>query len=66
MSNNPFETRYIPTTVEVPVYILEDDRATISRSKLEHLKDLSEDERLNETPFNLDNFLAVIAYSDAS
>ena len=59
--SNPFETRPIPTTIEVPVHILEDDRATISRSKLEHLKDLSEDERLSESPFNIDNFLAVIS-----
>ena len=59
MSDIPIKTGAFPTTVAV--YILEDDRATISRSKLEHLKDMSEDERLNEPSLSIESFLSVIS-----
>lgn len=36
-------------TVEDQVHVLHEDRAGISRSKLEHLKDLAEDDRMEES-----------------
>lgn len=47
-------------TIEDKLYIAPDDKTTVSRSKLEHLKDLADDERILEN-YGIDNIASLVS-----
>ncbi|EEZ95965.1 hypothetical protein [Legionella longbeachae] len=47
-------------TVEDKLFIAPDDKTTVSRSKLDHLKDMANDDRIQEN-FGIDNIASVLS-----
>lgn len=47
-------------TIQDNLYCAPDDKTTVSRSKLEHLKDMADDDRIEEK-FGLDNIVSIIS-----
>ena len=47
-------------TIPSPIHILEEDMATISRSKLESLKGIAQDDRMKESVWNMDRVLGTL------